>query len=312
MTEPFTCPPEHKHGDTATCYTGHACRCGECGTAAVQRKTRLNKAKAFGRYTPTHTDPAPVREHALRLLESGYTEASLARAAGLHYSQIDELLHGTRRTDPRTPISKVLASNAEKILAVDFRNDHRLPHTIVPATGSARRIQALMVLGWSQAQIADRVGMPKQSISLIIRSDSVRWQTHEAIAALYEQMWNCTPPADTPHRKTHTARARNYAAARRWLPPMAWDDIDNDLTPPTPELDDNFIDEVLVDIAMAGEQVRMTILERESAIARLNRARLNDHQIAGLLHVNERTILRERQRLGITAAVGADKQPLAA
>jgi transcriptional regulator with XRE-family HTH domain len=312
MTEPFTCPPDHKHGLTATCYTGHACRCRKCAAASVQRKTRLNKAKAFGRYTPTHIDPAPARAYALRLLEGGYTEASLARAAGLHYSQIDELIHGTRRTHKRTPISRVLASNAQKILSIEPVNGHRLPHTIVPATGTARRIQALMVLGWSQSQIAGRVGMTKQTISQIIRSEFVRWHTHEAVAALYEQMWNRTPPADTPHQKTHTARARNYAAARRWLPPMAWDDIDTDVTPPTPELDDDFVDEVLVEIAMAGEHVRLTIRERETAIARLNRGRFNDHQIAALLHVNERTILRERRRLGITAAVGADKQPLAA
>lgn len=30
------CPPEHKHGATSTCYTGHKCRCVNCTSARTR------------------------------------------------------------------------------------------------------------------------------------------------------------------------------------------------------------------------------------------------------------------------------------
>lgn len=30
MSEPFICPPEHKHVETYTCYKDHGCRCSPC------------------------------------------------------------------------------------------------------------------------------------------------------------------------------------------------------------------------------------------------------------------------------------------
>lgn len=30
MTEPHICPPDHKHGETSTCYGKHGCRCVSC------------------------------------------------------------------------------------------------------------------------------------------------------------------------------------------------------------------------------------------------------------------------------------------
>jgi hypothetical protein len=43
---PKVCPPEHRHGTSTTCYTGHSCRCGECKEAAriarAARKAQRN------------------------------------------------------------------------------------------------------------------------------------------------------------------------------------------------------------------------------------------------------------------------------
>ena len=33
----FVCPPDHKHGETLTCYGKHKCRCGDCRSIAVAR-----------------------------------------------------------------------------------------------------------------------------------------------------------------------------------------------------------------------------------------------------------------------------------
>lgn len=42
------CPPDHKHGDTTTCYMHHGCRCVTCrsNAAAVMKRSRMKRARA--------------------------------------------------------------------------------------------------------------------------------------------------------------------------------------------------------------------------------------------------------------------------
>jgi len=42
------CPPEHPHGATGHCYSGHKCRCGGCreGSSKRQKQGRMRRARA--------------------------------------------------------------------------------------------------------------------------------------------------------------------------------------------------------------------------------------------------------------------------
>jgi hypothetical protein len=93
----------------------------------------------------------------------------------------------------------------------------------VPATGFRRRVQALMALGWYQMEVAQWMGVSKDNLNQMMRTQGkVRRRSHDAMVEVYEAHAMTVPP-DDPGRQ----RARRYAAKQGWAPPLAWDDIDN-------------------------------------------------------------------------------------
>lgn len=99
----------------------------------------------------------------------------------------------------------------------------------VPAIGAQRRIQALMTLGWHSTDIAEAVGWAHRNHVLrVLKGQSGRpctWverKTHDRIAEVYERL-SMTFPERTPVR----ARTATIARRKGWLPPLAWDDIDD-------------------------------------------------------------------------------------
>jgi transcriptional regulator with XRE-family HTH domain len=310
MTDLFECPTDHKHDLTTTCYSAHHCRCTSCRAAASLIRTTRKRLEAYGRLGPLVVPTAPVRAHIRRLYDAGVPVQVMAELSGVAASTANLVLFGT---SSRSPGTTMLAKTANRLLSIDFESATQLPTVIVSSTPTIRRLQALMCVGWSQPRIAARVGMTQQGLSrLMLMSTTTTKRMHDLVADVYEQMWNVHPATDTLAQKISVTVAKNVASSRRWLPPMAWDDIDNDVTPPVPEPDDDYVDEVLIEIAMSGENVRLTLREREEALTRLHGRNLSDTAIADLLHITGRTVLRIRQRLGLPAAVGADKQPLAA
>lgn len=182
----------------------------------------------------------------------------------------------------------------------------------VPAVGTQRRLQALVAIGWSQSKLAAHIGTSQANIwNFLFRgAPTVRRDTHERVARLYAELWNTAPEHGGWRSLNAYNRSRNYAAARGWLPPAAWDDIDTDPEPPAVDRDPDYVDDAAVELAIAGHQVPLTAAERCAAVTILNRQHLNDHAIAALLHLDPRSVLRIRARLQLPAAVGADRQPI--
>lgn len=100
---------------------------------------------------------------------------------------------------------------------------------MVPAVGTRRRTQALMALGHSQADIAKQLGTSHQAVHKIRTgtSDKIFAATADGIARVYEQM------SMTLSTSSHAARVRNRAAREGWLPPLAWNNIDDPTERPT-------------------------------------------------------------------------------
>lgn len=106
----------------------------------------------------------------------------------------------------------------------------------VPAIGTARRIQALQALGWTQPQIADAAGLSVKSLrNPLLRGNSVYRSTAEAVATAYEWMSE-TEPSEHTHATRRAARyARTIATKRGWHAPIAWLGVDIDDPDATPD-----------------------------------------------------------------------------
>ena len=63
----------------------------------------------------------------------------------------------------------------------------------------------LACLGWPQVRLAERIGVSAERVRrLQLGGTRVRKATAEAIAAVYEQLWD-TPPAEATQRQRRTA-----------------------------------------------------------------------------------------------------------
>ncbi|QTV79452.1 helix-turn-helix domain-containing protein [Microbacterium sp. NIBRBAC000506063] len=102
--------------------------------------------------------------------------------------------------------------------------------SLIDATAARRRVQALMCLGWSQSEISRRTGIRQARLSAVLYQPTIKTSTHQRIARAYDDLCLSTPPADTKGQRMSVHRTQALAARRGWVPPLAWDDIDNDPT----------------------------------------------------------------------------------
>lgn len=98
----------------------------------------------------------------------------------------------------------------------------------VSAVGAARRIQALMALGYSYRDIGAAMGVTHDvPRHIVVMRKYVRRSTAERVAEVYERL--CMTPAPDSQRAKY---ARTIARKNGWAPPLAWDDIDNEAEQP--------------------------------------------------------------------------------
>jgi hypothetical protein len=195
------------HG-TRSCYVQRGCRCEQCKAA--------NRSYARKQYLCTWpetvaanwVDPTPAVDHLNYLMSNGMGLRRICQDSGLSRSSLMKL-------DTRARIS---AQTQARILRVSL---DLADGAHVNATGTVRRLQALMAIGHSGAELATLMGWTTQNMWTLVRSKTlVQVRTQRLVAEMYEELW------DKPGTNT---RARNLAARKGWAVPMAWDDdkIDN-------------------------------------------------------------------------------------
>jgi transcriptional regulator with XRE-family HTH domain len=137
---------------------------------------------------------------------------------------VGKLLYGDARRG-LGPSKRVRPATAKKILAVQPDQDLLPDRATTDGSGTRRRLRALVAAGWSQARLADRLGMLPSNFGKVINGgDPVRLGTARAVARLYDELKDLLPDQDEWHDKAAASRARRYARDRGWLPPSAWDD----------------------------------------------------------------------------------------
>jgi len=261
------------HG-TYSRYVSHACRCEPCRNAGRDYRRRLGYDRVNG--VRRRIDSTQTRVHLERLTAKGWTQAQIAEAAGISTGVVHDQLAGRYRTVNRHV--------AAAILSVALDHKPPIQRGMADATGTRRRLQALMVLGHTMADVARQAGV---GISSLQQTADGRWATIRAsnaakVSRVYRQLSLVSAP-----RTLWSEKARNHAMARGWHGPMAWDDIDDPACQPDP------------DAPTAPAHVQPDELR---ALATRG---LTDVQIGRRLGVSPRTVLRARAAHDIPTGLAA-------
>jgi hypothetical protein len=130
----------------------------------------------------------------------------------------------------------------------------------VKSVGVSRKIKALAAIGYSSKEVAEYTGISRKVVQFFSmqRSEYVLKRNADLIDEAY-RAWCMTPG---PNK-----RAIQEARHRGWLPPLAWDDIDNDPEPAGKEDQGIGIDEVAVRRVVEGRATgyTLTTLEKQAA-----------------------------------------------
>lgn len=148
----MNCPPDHKHGETSTCHSGHGCRCDDCRQAANDRQFWYRNMRRAGKY--------------------------------------------------------------------------RHPNPQIDATGTRRRLQALIFMGWSTEQLGEHLGFTGSRVRQMLYEETVGKINANKVRDVYDRLW-ATP---APHT-FHTVRTRKHARRQGWVGPLHWENIDTDPEP---------------------------------------------------------------------------------
>lgn len=115
------------------------------------------------------------------------------------------------------------ASRTYHAIRTHERENLGRPRTI-PAIGTHRRIQALLAIGWTYRDMANRLGYSREAVRQVLLHQRVHRSTAEQIERVYRELSMTLPPTDTHAQRVTVARARNKAARNGWPVPLAWDD----------------------------------------------------------------------------------------
>lgn len=213
----------HTHGERIT-YVIHKCRGDACKEAARLYERNRERMKLYGRANLVPAEP--VRRHVRDLMAQGMGWKRVAKAAGVAPSIVGHLLYGKfepGHPDYRPPRKQISRRNAAAILAVTYTESGG---THVDATGSRRRLQALVHVGWSQSNLARHIGIEGCTVWAIItgRRSRVEKTSRDRINAFFDEHWNSLP---LDQSREVTSRSMNHARRNGWAPAAAWDDLDD-------------------------------------------------------------------------------------
>lgn len=95
---------------------------------------------------------------------------------------------------------------------------------LVDATGTRRRIHALIALGYRHTVLAAELGVSHDVVRKRSLAPKVNRETATAVAAMYDRLSMRLPEERTHGEKIAVSRARNLARRNGWLPPLAWEE----------------------------------------------------------------------------------------
>jgi len=143
------------------------------------------------------------------------------------------------------------------------------PRTI-PSNGTTLRLRALFALGHTYARIGAELGFTTEAARRLAAHPPplIRATTAARITRLYDA-WSMTlPPATTRSETKSATYARNLAARKGWLPPLALDDdrLDDPTYTPRRTVERGVTyDHAVVERVLSGERSPRQLRRAESA-----------------------------------------------
>lgn len=199
------------------------CTCAHCRETNRAYDARRRRLIAYGRWEP-FTAAAPVREHIKLLAAAGISHRRAAEIAGVPRTTVEHVMYG-RPSLGLPPARRIRTETAQAILAVQPAEEHLASGVQVDGTGTRRRLQALVTLGWSERALAEFVGIGHAHLTKVVRGrHEVTAATARKTRAVYDRMWDRPPAETTRGERISAARARGHATRHGWAPPGAWDD----------------------------------------------------------------------------------------
>jgi len=185
---------------------------------SVERSYERRRAarRAGGTWGARYVPAGPARARLAEFLEvyrvSLGTAAELsglgsATLSALHYAQhprFSDWVHITTQS---------------AVFGMRFDLDQFAAEALVTSVGTVRRLEALAVLGWSWPSLERRLDLPRQTLMFRRARPRVRAEYGRQVRDLYDEL---------SMRRGPSAHAAGRAAAKGWLPPLAWDDEDLD------------------------------------------------------------------------------------
>ncbi len=290
----------HQHG-TRVAYVKDRCRCTDCTAANTAASRLIVKAETFGRWAP-YVDAQPVRDHIALLRSAGIGYDRIASLAGTSSSHIREIAGTAPRSGNRPAIQRIRPELAHRIMAITASTANCSPHSQLDATGTRRRLQALVAAGWSIDLLAQHLGRTPANLQRTLSGATVTARTAVLIDQLHARLWDVRPPLATDADRASTAAARAEAARNGWLPTLAWDDIDTDPEPqpharPRSSTADD-LDDIAIERAVTGDGIGLndlTAAEQAIVVQRLTERGRSIRDIAEQLRTTKRTVSRRRE-----------------
>lgn len=162
-----------------------------------------------------------------------------------------------------------------------------------PAALTIQRVRQLRALGYPITALMVETGLSEPEIKRLSHGkwDRVQLQTFHAVEHAHRRLRDLPGPS---------ARSRLWAQKHGWTPP--------DLLPAPEPLDEQGVDDVAVDRAVAGERVPLTRAETAAAWAVLEARGMTPNKIAERLHTTEKTVQRWRSGKNRPASSRAHKR----
>lgn len=195
------------HEPSRACYL-RGCRAAACADAhrRYMKHYRLDRTRRGNRRIPS----GPVAAHLRQLAADGWSHKQIAAAAGCSPRVITAIIRGAYPTTERRLAQRILATTPT-IAAVPATS-------YTDATGSIRRVQALIAAGHTLAAICDATGLSRGALGRTVNHNhqQITVRAARALTDLYEQ-WKNTPGSNV--------RAQRRALTAGWRDPQFWDDM---------------------------------------------------------------------------------------
>lgn len=219
----------HPHGNRLR-YVLDKCRCRPCRDAAAdyeRKRARLRASVAWGTADDPLVDAELARRHVRALMAQGMGLKRIKKVSGVGQDTLGALLYGKFVDDPSHPDhrprrKRITRRVHDALMAVelDLADGAR-----IDSTGTARRLQALVVVGWSKRALAKLLGIQQGNMhNLFTPHLKVTVGTARRAKDLYDRLWDTEPPTGTRYQRISVTKAKAYAKAQRFAPPLAWDD----------------------------------------------------------------------------------------